>query len=94
MDGIFEIRDPYFYLYKGETPITKKQFENKVNGFCWLVRRERGVDLGAKYVESSIYEFYGQYRVIPRLYIKGSTFGMALPENYAEPAKVKTGMPE
>ena len=60
--------------------MTRKQFDNKVNGFCWLVKREKGVDLGAKYVAESIYEFYAQYRVIPRLFIKGSTFGMAKPE--------------
>ena len=56
--------------------MTRKQFDNKVRGFIWLVKRERGVDLGEKYVKESIYEFYGKNRYIPRLFVKGTTFGM------------------
>lgn len=76
--------------------MTRKQFNNKVNGFIWLVKRERGIDLGGKFVAESIYEFYGQYRVIPRLYIKGTTFGMALPEGYdkSKALSVVRGMPD
>lgn len=56
--------------------MTRKQFDNKVRGFIWLVKKDRGIDLGEKYVKESIYEFYGKHRYIPRLYVKGTTFGM------------------
>lgn len=60
--------------------MTRKQFDNKVRGFIWLVKKKKGIDLGQRYVEDSIYEFYAVHRKIPRLFIKGTTFGMALPE--------------
>lgn len=76
--------------------MTRKQFDNKVRGFIWLCMQQKGVDLGEKFVKDSIYEFYGEHRAIPRLYLKGTTFGMALPEGYdsAKAKSVVRGMPE
>lgn len=56
--------------------MTQKQFNNKIRGFIWLVKRERGVDLGEKYVKNAVYDFYGKNRYIPRLFVRGTTLGM------------------
>ena len=56
--------------------MTRKEFDNKVEGFCYLVKENIDFDLSPKYVAESIFEFYGKNRYIPRLYMKGTTLGM------------------
>jgi hypothetical protein len=52
--------------------MTRKQFDNKVRGFIWLVKKNKGVELNQRYVEDAIFDFYSVYRQIPRLGVNAS----------------------
>lgn len=61
--------------------MTRKQFDARINAFIWLARRHKKIELNFRYIELSIYEFYGIHRKFPRMFVKGGSFGLSLPED-------------